>query len=396
MFSRVYLLSLGAALVSLAGCGSDEPTSKARPPALVGATSAATSDYTPQLIALGTVTPLQSVAVRPRIDGQITRILFQEGDYVRSGQPLFQLDDRVARADLAQARASLASARAAAAQARGDFQRAEALVGKGFISNAVLDQRRALADSAEAAIAGAQAQVQNAEAVLSYLTITAPVSGRTGEIGFRLGANVRAGDAVPLVTVNQMSPTTVRFLVPPADVQNVRAAMKGAPVLVAAHPQTAPATSSPPLATGRLTFLDNNVGTGTGAVAAKAEFANPDDTLWPGAIVNVVLPLGTAVSRIALPEAAVQTGRDAPFVWAIGPGNKVEMRDVTVAGRSDGRVYLASGVAPGEKIVVDALSKLKPGDKVRTRDGGPGKPPATAAAGAAPAVAAAGSTPVGG
>jgi multidrug efflux system membrane fusion protein len=381
MLSRCFLLPISMFALALSGCGSDEKAAGGkRPPALVGATKAASADFAPQLVALGTVTPLQSVAVRPRIDGQITRILFKEGEFVRAGQPLFELDDRVARAQLAQSRASLASARAAAVQARGDFERAEALVAKGFISNAVLDQRRALAGSAEAAIAGAQAQVQNAEAILSYLTIRAPVSGRTGEIGFRLGANVRAGDALPLVTVNQMSPTTVRFLVPPDDVQNVRAAMAGTGVLVAAHPRTETVVGAAPLATGRLTFLDNNVGTGTGAVAAKAEFANPDDTLWPGAIVNVVLPLGVPVPRIALPEAAVQTGRDAPFVWAIGADNKVVMRDVTVAGRADGKVYLASGVEPGEKIVVDALSKLKPGDKVRTRDGGPGKPPRTASA----------------
>jgi multidrug efflux system membrane fusion protein len=381
------LLPLAVTALALAGCGGDDGAAggKGRPPAVVGATSAAASDFAPQLVALGTVTPLQSVAVRPRIDGQITSILFREGDFVRSGQPLFQLDDRVARAQLAQSKAALASARAAAAQARGDFDRAQALVGKGFISAAVLDQRRALADSADAAIASAQAQVQNAEAVLSYLTIRAPVSGRTGEIGFRLGANVRAGDALPLVTVNQMSPTTVRFLVPPDDVQKVRDAMAGPGISVAAHPQSGAVGSTEPLATGRLTFLDNNVGTGTGAVAAKAEFANPDDRLWPGAIVNVVLPLGAPVPRIALPEAAVQTGRDAPFVWAIGADNKVAMRDVTVAGRADGKVYLASGVAPGEKIVVDALSKLKPGDKVRTRAGGPGRPPRTAAAAQAPA-----------
>jgi multidrug efflux system membrane fusion protein len=386
MLSRRFLLPISLFALALSSCGGEEKAGAGkRPPALVGAAKAASADFAPQLVALGTVTPLQSVAVRPRIDGQITAILFREGEFVRAGQPLFQLDDRVARAQLAQSRAALASARAAAVQARGDFQRAEALVGKGFISNAVLDQRRALADSADAAIASAEAQVQNAEAVLSYLTIRAPVSGRTGEIAFRLGANVRAGDALPLVTVNQMSPTTVRFLVPPDDVQNVRAAMAGPGIKVAAHPKNMSPGSTVPLATGRLTFLDNNVGTGTGAVAAKAEFANPDDTLWPGAIVNVVLPLGVPVPRIALPEAAVQTGRDAPFVWAIGADNKVVMRDVTVAGRADGKVYLASGVEPGERIVVDALSKLKPGDMVRTRDGGPGKPPRTAATGTAPA-----------
>lgn len=374
--------------VSLAGCGSDDDkaaAAKKRPPALVGATVASASDFAPRLVALGTVTPLQSVAVRPRVDGQITRILFREGDNVRAGQPLFELDDRAARAELAQARATLASARASAVQARGDFGRAEQLVGKGFISKAVLDQRRALSQTADATISGAVAAVQSAETVLSYLTIRAPVSGRTGEIGFRLGANVRAGDTVPLVTVNQLSPIAVRFLVPPEEVQNVRGAMAGPGLTVIAR-TPAPAggelagASLPPIATGRLAFLDNNVDATNGSVAAKAEFVNVGDALWPGAIVSIDLPLGAATPRIALPEAAVQTGRDAPFVWTIGTDGKVAMRDVTVAGRAGGRVFLASGVAPGEKIVTDALSKLKAGDKVRTKAGGPGRPPRTAAA----------------
>lgn len=375
-----------AAGLSACGGGDTDPSKKARPPALVGATSAENADFTPRLQALGTVTPLQSVAVRARVDGQITRILFREGDDVRAGQPLFQLDDRAARADVAQARANLASARATAAQARGDYQRAEQLVGRGFISKAVLDQRRAAAGTAEAAIAGALASVQSAETVLSYLTVRAPVSGRTGEIGFRLGANVRAGDTVPLVTVNQLSPIQVRFLVPPQDIQQVRSAMASGGLTVKAFPQQG---DGPPIATGRLAFLDNNVDAGTGSVAAKAEFVNVGDALWPGAIVNVELPMGTALPRIALPESAVQTGRDAPFVWTIGADGKVAMRDVTVAGRAGGKVFLAGGVAPGEMIVVDALSKLKPGDQVRTKANGsrgPGDGPRTASSIVAPPV----------
>ncbi|WP_426164532.1 efflux RND transporter periplasmic adaptor subunit [Sandarakinorhabdus sp. DWP1-3-1] len=372
-------------LFALSACGGDgggADAKKARPPALVGAQTAGAVDFAPSLIALGTVTPLQSVQVRSRIDGQITRILFNEGDAVRAGQPLFQLDDRAARAALAQARAGLASAHAQAMLARGELTRAEALVGKGFVSGAVVDQRRALAGTAAAAIAGAEAEVQSAETTLSYLTIRAPVSGRTGEIGFRLGANIRAADTLPLVTVNQLSPIAVRFLVPADQIQMVRTAMGSGPVSVVARPQED--DSAPAIAQGRLTFLDNNVGAGNGAVAAKAEFANVGNVLWPGGIINIALPLGAARPRIALPEAAVQTGRDAPFVWAIGSDGKIAMRDVTVAGRSGGKVYLASGVAPGERIVVDALSKLKPGDKVRTKDG-PGRPPRTAAAAPAPA-----------
>ena len=384
MFSPLSVLMVLAASLSACGGGADKGAAgKARPPALVGATRAETADFSPRLTALGTVTPLQSVAVRPRIDGQITAILFHEGDNVRAGQSLFQLDDRAARAALAQGRAALASARAGAAQADGDYQRARQLVGKGFVSKAVLDQRQAVAQSADAGIGGAQASVQSAETALSYLTIRAPVSGRTGEIGFRLGANVRASDTVPLVTVNQLSPISVRFLVPPDQIQTVRMAMAAGGLTVTARPQRGDAGAGPPIATGRLAFLDNNVNPGNGSVAAKAEFANTGDILWPGAIINVDLPLGTAAPRIALPEAAVQTGRDAPFVWTIGADGKVAMRDVTVAGRAGGRVYLASGVVPGERIVVDSLSKLKAGDKVRTKPKPPGTPPRTAAAAAA-------------
>lgn len=375
-----------AVLFALAGCGKDDAAaSRKRPPQMVGAMPAKAEDFAPKLTALGTVTPLQSVAVRPRSDGEIVRIMFREGDDVTAGQPLFQLDDRVARAQLAEARASVASARAAAVQARGDYTRAQALVGKGFVSGAVLDQRRAAAGSAEASVASAEAAVQAAETALSFQTIRAPVSGRTGELGFRLGANVRNGEATPLVTINQLSPISVRFLVPPDQVQTVRQSLANGSVSVEARPQIDTA-GGPPIATGRLSFLDNNVNAGTGSIAAKAEFTNAGDRLWPGAIINVALPLAASSPKIALPEAAVQTGRDAPFVWTIGAGNKIAMRDVSIAGRANGKVFLAGGVEPGEKVIVDTLSKLRPGDTVRTRagrggPGGPGGgPPRTAAA----------------
>ncbi|MBC7506882.1 MAG: efflux RND transporter periplasmic adaptor subunit [Sandarakinorhabdus sp.] len=354
--------------MAIAGCGKTDNAARKKPPQVVGAMPAKAEYFAPRLVALGTVTPLQSVAVRPRSDGEITRIMFREGDDVRAGQPLFQLDDRAQRAALGQAQANLASARAAAVQARGDFQRAQQLVGKGFVSAAVLDQRRASAGTAEAAIAAARAEVQSAQTALSFQTIRAPVGGRTGELGFRLGANVRNGETVPLVTVNQLSPISVRFLVPPEQVQDVRSAMGKGGIIVVARPQD-DGGDAPPLATGRLSFLDNNVNAGTGSVTAKAEFVNAGARLWPGAIITVELPLAGSSPRIALPEAAVQTGRDSPFVWAIGPDHKIAMRDVTVAGRVNGKVFLASGVAPGESIIVDTLTKLRPGDTVRTRAG---------------------------
>ena len=356
------------ALACLAGCGGGDdkrggpggPGGK-RPPMMVGVETAALGDYRPALNALGTVTPLQSVAVRSRVDGQITAVLFSEGANVSRGQPLFRLDDRLVRAQIAQDRAALASAAATATQASGNLRRAEALVARGFVSKATLDANRAAAGTGSAGIAQARAQVAASETSLSYLTVRAPVSGRTGEIGFKVGATVRAGDTVPLVTVNQLSPITVRFAVPPEQIQPLRSAMAGGGVTVAAQDNQ----TSAALTTGRLSFLDNNVDPTTGNLAAKAEFDNRRDELWPGALVKVALPVGTAQRLVALPEAAIQNGRDGSYVWTIGAGDKVAMTPVTIAGRAQGRAYLASGVTPGTRVVADALAKLKAGDPVR-------------------------------
>ncbi|KPF78955.1 hypothetical protein IP88_02900 [alpha proteobacterium AAP81b] len=370
------LIVVGLA-ATLAGCGGggDAGKPRARPAQLVGTQLASTDAFAPRIEAIGTVTPLQSVAVKARADGQITRIFFREGDFVRAGQTLFQLDDRAARAELAQARAALATAEATSAQASADFKRAQALVKNGFVSGATLDSRRAAALGGSAGIDSARAAVSAAQTQLSYLVVRAPVSGRTGEINFRLGANVRAADTLPLVTINQLSPIQVRFPVPPEAIDAVRSAMRsGVTVTVSSRGVAADtavdggtAAAETPIARGRLAFLDNNVDPGNGSVAAKAEFANADDALWPGAIVTIRMPLASPQPRIALPEAAVQVGRDAPFVWLVGKDSKVMMRDVTIAGRADGRVYLAGGVAPGDRIVTDTLAKLKPGDPVRLK-----------------------------
>ena len=353
-----------------------------RPPQLVAAQVAGVEDYAPTLIALGTVTPSQSVAVRPRGDGEIIGIAFREGDNVRAGQLLFRIDPRQARAAVAQAEGELKGAIAAERRATLDFERAEALVAKGFVSAAARDLARANAYSARSSIETARAQLDAAKVQLSFLTVTAPISGRTGELGFRLGANVRQGDATPLVTINQLSPIHIRFLVPAANVQQARALLGGNGGKVVARDQQTGAL----IATGRLVFLDNNVDAGSGGVTARAEFANAGDVLWPGAIVNVELPLGTPRPHIALPEGAVQTGRDAPFVWAVkagpaaggkGGGGKVAMRDVVIAGRMGGKVFIASGLQPGEQVVVDALARLKDGDAVRMK--GPPKPELAAA-----------------
>ena len=359
----VLILALFAASC---GDGGGAPKAKPRPPLSVAAERAALSDYTPRLNVLGTVTPLQSVAVRTRVDGQITAVLFREGDTVRAGQPLFRLDDRAMRAGIAQNRATMAGAAAARAQAAADLKRSQALIAAGFVSKATIDLKQAAADTANASIAGAAASMSAAQTSLSYLTVRAPVGGRTGEVNFKIGATVRTADALPLVTVNQLSPILVRFAVPPDRIQSLRTAMAHGAVGITARLHG----GRDPLASGRLVFLDNSVDASTGSLAAKAEFANGGDALWPGALVDLDVPLGTREQHTAVPEAAVQTGPDFSFVWTIDRGGNAALTRVTVAGRSDGRVFI-DGVAPGTQIVVDALAKLRPGDKVRVKGASP-------------------------
>ncbi len=361
-------------LLLLAGCGNGAAEkTRQRPMMTVAVEKAAIADFVPRLSALGTITPLQSVAVRSRVDGQITAVLFSEGQQVRAGQPLFRLDDRAVLAQIAQNRAALASATATSGQAAADLKRTQALLGSGFVSKATIEQKQAIADTGIAGIGQARAAITSAETSLSYLTIRAPVSGRTGEIGYKVGATVRSGDTVPLVTVNQLSPITARFAVPPEQIQTLRSALAAGPVTVLARPSE----SAPPIASGRLVFLDNNVDPTTGTLTAKAQFENRNDELWPGALVSVDLPLSMPQHLISLPEAAIQNGRDGSFVWALGDGDKVKMTQVSVVGRANGRAFIAAGITAGTRVVSDALAKLKDGDGVRVKGagrGGPGGP----------------------
>jgi RND family efflux transporter MFP subunit len=348
----------------VAGCSAAAPP-KPKSLLAVAVEKAALTDYAPRLTVLGTVTPLQSVAVRTRVDGQITAVLFKEGETVRSGQPLFRLDDRAVRAALAQNRASMASAAATRLQAAADLRRSQALVASGFVSKATIELKQAAADTATANIGGAQATISAGKTALSYLTVRAPVAGRTGEINFKTGATVRTADSLPLVTVNQLSPILVRFAVPPGQIRPLRSALAAGPVTVTARIHD----GTTPIASGRLVFLDNAVDANTGSLAAKAEFTNGGDALWPGALVDIDVPLGSVERRIAVPEAAIQNGPDFTFVWTVGGDGTVALTHVALAGRADGKAYIASGLTPGTPVVTDALAKLREGAKVRTRGG---------------------------
>lgn len=321
-----------------------------------------------QISATGTVEPSASVQVRSLVDGQLKAILFKEGEHVAAGQTLFQVDDSQIQAQIASARAKAASDAANARQLETEYGRIKDLNAKGYESKAALDKARADADAAEQVTKSDEASVGVLTAQLVHYTITAPIEGRTGENLLQPGATIGAGGTEPLVTINRIAPVRVRFSIPSDNVADARAHFGAGDAKVIALPHGA---STQPIE-GKLVFLDNAVSDANGQLLAKGEFANTDEVLLPGALVDVTLDLGTAANLVALPEGAVQLGSDKPYVYIVADGDVAQRREVAIAGRSDGQIYLKSGVAAGERVVIDGLARLTDGAKLTIKQ--PGQP----------------------
>lgn len=370
-----------AILPALSACSRGGKSAKrpAPPAVAVTADSARIEDVPITLQAVGTVEPRNSVAVNARVGGQLLRVAFAEGDEVRAGDLLFEIDPRPWRAALAQAQADLARDRARAASAESDARRFAGLVEKDFVTRQQSDQMQAAAEAARATLQADSAAVESARLNLGYCVIRSPLAGRTGSLLVHAGNLVRANDTSPLVVINQIVPALVRFSVPErflAEIQ--RGAGGGALPVLAVLPGDSTRT-----ATGELSFIDNQVDQATGTVQIKAAFANDDRTLWPGQFVEVTLRLGTERSVVVVPVTAVQPGQNGDLVYVIKPDDTVEARPVTVGRQVHGRAVIAAGVAAGERVVTDGQLRLAPGSRVRIR------PPAGSApaAGAGPPAA---------
>jgi multidrug efflux system membrane fusion protein len=313
---------------------------------------------------VGTIQPLASVAVRPRVDGQIVEVGFTEGDWVEAGSVLFRLDDRTARAELAQAQAQLAQDRARLPEARRTVERNAALATRGNVAQATLDTARTNVATLEAAIAAGEARIQGLETALDLTVIRAPIAGRTGAVAAKLGTNVRAADATALVTINQTRPIQVAFSVPQRELAAVRASAARGPV-----PVTVTVKGSLPVtADGALAFIDNAIERTSGTIELKATLPNTDERLWPGAFVDVVLHLETRPGVPAVPAQAILVGQDGPYAYVVGPDKTVTVRPVTIERTIEGVSYLASGLAPGEIVVTDGQMRLVGGARVVVRD----------------------------
>jgi multidrug efflux system membrane fusion protein len=293
--------------------------------------------------------------------GTLQRVAFKEGDEVKQGQVLFQLDPRPYRAALEQASALLNRDRAQATNAAQEAQRYESLAEKEYVTSQQYDQVRTTAAAAQATLAGSQAAVDQARLNFQYATIRAPITGRTGSLLLREGNLVRASMAEPLVKINQLRPILVRFAVPADNLPLIQAHL-GKDLVVRAEPSGGGDPSE-----GTLSFVDNAVDSSTGTILLKGRFPNDDGSLWPGGFVNVRLQLYVEPDALVIPAAAVVSGQQGNFVFVIQPDSSASTKAVTVT-RTAGDFAIVSGdVQPGDRVVVDGQLRLRQGSKVQIK-----------------------------
>ena len=349
---------LGVSLVS-AACSKATPHQEPPVPVQVAAATRIAAPVT--IESNGVVEPMQTVAIEAQVGGSLETVAFNEGDDVKSGQVLFKLDPRPFEAALRQADAVLARDEAQAQNAQRDAERYKALVAKDYVTKSQADQAEATAVAMQATLQSDKAAVDNARLNLSYATIRAPISGRTGRLLVRQGNLVKA-NSEPLVVINQLHPIMVRFTVLQHDFPALqrRAAQGQVPVRV-----VTPDSGRVPEA-GTLAFLDNAVDSLTGTVTAKARFENQSGTLWPGEYVRVNVELDVQPDVVAVPTRAVVAGQEGSYVFVVGSDKVAKLRPVSV-GRAVGSGELTTidkGVQPGEQVVVDGQSRLTPNARV--------------------------------
>ncbi|HEX8170827.1 MAG TPA: efflux RND transporter periplasmic adaptor subunit [Thermoanaerobaculia bacterium] len=311
--------------------------------------------------AIGNVQPLQTVAVRALVSGQLTRVWFAEGDEVRKGQVLFTIDPRPYQATLQQAQANLARDHAQLRNAESQAARYDELVKKDYVTREEYDRVTSGAEAARAVVAADRAAVENAQLQLAYCEIRAPLGGRTGSLMVHQGNLVKANDVTPLVVINQIEPVNVQFSIPQDQLAQVRA-RGGSQLEVVAAPQTGGSASR-----GTLSFIDNSVDQRTGTIVLKATFPNRDRSLWPGQFVTVSLTLENRAAALVVPARAVQTGQKGQYVYVVKPGNSVEMRNVAVFRTIGQEAIIDQGVVAGETVVTDGQLRLTPKSKVEIK-----------------------------
>src|ERR1035437_8687945 len=364
-------VALAVAVLALSSAACTKTAPPVKPPVAVTVAIAERGDAPYIVRSNGLVEPAQTVAVQSQVGGVLMKVHFKEGDEVKQGQVLFEIDPRPFKAALDQAVAVLARDEANAQSSQRDADRYAALVAKDFVTKSQADQAFAAAAAAKAVVAADRAAVDNARFNLENATITAPISGKTGVLLVKQGNLVRPGSVPPLVVINQIHPIDVHFTVPDRELPLVQKYSSGKGQLRVVVTPRGDASAEE----GTLSMLDNGVDTTTGTVTLKAQFPNPAGHLWPGQFVGVAVELYVQQNVVLVPTTAVQTGQDGSFVFVVGADNKVQVRPVTAGLVVGDRTVIESGVEAGNRVVTDGQLQLKPNATVEIAQ------PAGAAAG---------------
>jgi multidrug efflux system membrane fusion protein len=335
------------------------PGSSAAIPVTAGRAEA--KDVPVFLTGLGTVQAFNNVTVKSRVDGPITLVSFTEGQEVKAGDPLFQIDPRPFQTLLDQAQGNKAKDAAQLAGAQRNLERYAKLLPQGFQTGQSYDDQKALVGQLQGSVAADQGQIEAAQLNLDYAGIRSPIDGRTGARLVDVGNLVQASQGAALVTIAQLKPIFVSFTVPQAAVDDIRRSAADGKLPVVVEGQD----SATPLATGQLTLVDNQIDATTGTIHLKATFDNADERLWPGEFVNVRLITAQRKNAVTVPAQTVMQGPNGAYAYVIKPDSTVERRDVQVAATDDGIAVIAKGIAAGETIVVDGQYRLTDGAKVK-------------------------------
>ncbi len=344
--------------------------------------TAAKQDIDIYLKSLGTVTAYNTVTVRSRVSGELVEVAFQEGQQVKAGDLLAQVDPRAFQVALDQARGTQMQNQAQLENARRDLQRYQALFKQDSIAKQQVDTQAALVRQYEGTVKSDQANVDNARLQLDYARITAPISGRLGLRQVDRGNLVSSSDANGLVVITQTQPISVVFTLPETQLPEVRAEIAaGKTLTVDAYDRA----DTRRIATGQLETLDNQIDVTTGTLKMKARFENADDALFPNQFVNVRLHVLTRKDVTAIPTAAIQQGSAGAFVFLVQADDTVQVRQVKLGAVNNGMVAVNEGLQPGDRVVVEGTDRLRAGAKVEVVGGAetvPGSPNKNLGAGA--------------